>query len=129
MVLLFINSEKAAVEYAFFVPIMRHAFRIERAHVLKHNGANSILFIFFFFVVVSHRVPPPHLSPFVNNEAEGYVPDYAETIKRMQAAAKKQLLPMPGIDDHDLDDAQNLLAEGIIDRTEANEVAEKKRKV
>lgn len=78
---------------------------------------------------MSHRVPPPHLSPFVDNEAEGYVPEYAETIKRLQAAAKKQLLPMPGMDNRDLDDAQNLLVEGIIDRTEANEAAEKKRKV
>ncbi|XXG45186.1 hypothetical protein AAC387_Pa02g0337 [Persea americana] len=75
------------------------------------------------------RVPPPHLSPFVDNEAEGYVPEYAETIKRLQAAAKKQLLPMPGMDNRDLDDAQNLLVEGIIDRTEANEAAEKKRKM
>lgn len=36
---------------------------------------------------------------------------------------------MPGMDNRDLDDAQNLLVEGIIDRTEANEAAEKKRKV
>ncbi|GKA58687.1 pescadillo [Tanacetum coccineum] len=30
-----------------------------------------------------HRI----LSPFVDNEAEGYVPEYADTIKRLQAAA------------------------------------------
>lgn len=75
------------------------------------------------------RVPPPHLSPFVDNEAEGYVPEYAETIKRLQAAVKSQVLPMPGLGDGDLDDPQKLLADGVIDRAEANEAAEKKRKL
>lgn len=65
----------------------------------------------------------------MDNEAEGYVPEYAETIKRLQAAARKEILPMPGGEQDDFDNAQNLLAEGIIDRAKAKEAAERKRKV
>lgn len=69
------------------------------------------------------------MSPFVDNETEGYVPDYADTIKRLQAAARNEVLPLPGMGTEDLEDPQNLLVEGVINRAEANEAAERKRKV
>ncbi|KAL3153967.1 hypothetical protein ABBQ32_013523 [Trebouxia sp. C0010 RCD-2024] len=33
-------------------------------------------------------VPPPHLSPFVQNEEEGYVPDYLQTMLKLQGQAQ-----------------------------------------
>ncbi|KAL1554373.1 pescadillo [Salvia divinorum] len=72
-------------------------------------------------------VPPPHLSPFVDNDAEGHVPEYAEAIERLKAAERKEVLPLPGMGNEDLDDPQSLL--GIIDRAEAIEAAKKKQKM
>ncbi|KAG8372922.1 hypothetical protein BUALT_Bualt12G0117400 [Buddleja alternifolia] len=72
-------------------------------------------------------IPPPHLSPFVNNEAEGHVPEYAEAIERLKAADRKEVLPLPGIGKEDLNDPQSLL--DIIDRAEAIEAAKRKQKM
>lgn len=70
------------------------------------------------------------MSPFINYDEEGaYIPDYAKTIKHLQAAARKEILPLPGVGKDALEDPQNLLVEGIIDRAEANDAAQRKQKV
>ncbi|EYU37885.1 hypothetical protein ABFS82_02G015500 [Erythranthe guttata] len=71
-------------------------------------------------------IPPPHLSPFVDNEAEGHVPDYAEAVERIKAAGRKEVLPLPGTGIEDLDDPQGLL---VSDRQEAIEAAKRKQQI
>lgn len=78
--------------------------------------------------MVACRIPPPHLSPFVDNEAVGYIPDYAEKIKQLKAAARRQVIPVPDVGT-DVDDTQNVLLEGVASRVEAKEAAERKQQV
>lgn len=35
------------------------------------------------------QVPPPHLSPFVQSDEEGYVPDYLQTMLKLQVCSMK----------------------------------------
>ena len=42
---------------------------------------------------------------------------------------KSDVQPLPGMGNDDLDNSQNMLAEGYVSRTEAMEAAEKKQRV
>lgn len=36
------------------------------------------------------RQPPPHLSPFVSYKEDGYIPDYAKAMLKLQARLRSQ---------------------------------------
>lgn len=74
-----------------------------------------------------NSIPPPHLSPFVDNNEEGHVPEYAEAIERLKAAARNEVLPLPGTGKEDLDDPDKFVS--ITDRAEDIAAAERKQKV
>ncbi len=40
------------------------------------------------------KQPPPHLSPFVSYEEDGYIPDYAKAMLKLQARLCR-ILPAP----------------------------------
>jgi hypothetical protein len=71
---------------AFFIVCLECCRFLSRAYVQPQ----------WLFDSINHRVllpaelyapgkaPPPHLSPFVDNEAEGYTPEFALKIKQLQ---------------------------------------------
>lgn len=68
------------------------------------------------------------MSPFVDDEAEGYVPDFAEEIKKYKAGSR-QVAPLPLLGNEDSEDPQNLLAQGVDGRAKEKEDVERKKKV
>ncbi|GMH37426.1 hypothetical protein BSKO_05299 [Bryopsis sp. KO-2023] len=71
------------------------------------------------------KAPPPHLSPFVNDDEEGYVPDYAKTIRSIQEAANMVRQTVAGPTDQELGDDGDLELEELteIEKAEAQEKA------
>lgn len=69
------------------------------------------------------RVPPPHISPFVDNDKEGHIPDYAVTLEGYKSAGQNQVMPLPGLGDEDL-------GSSIVEaKSEHNEFAKKKKEL
>jgi pescadillo protein len=66
------------------------------------------------------KPPPPHLSPFVNAEDEGYTPDYQRTLLRLRAQAEATKAGRSLLEDADEDGAARLL-------TAEEEAAEEER--
>lgn len=83
-----------------------------------HAAVMMLIYIFFDL-----RVPPPHLSPFVDNDQEGHMPDYAVTLEGYKSVGQNQVMPLPGLGDEDLG---NSIVEA---KSEHNEFAKKKKEV
>ncbi|THU55828.1 hypothetical protein C4D60_Mb11t10730 [Musa balbisiana] len=80
---------------------------------------------------LQHQLPAnePAFGAVVSWEGDGSPFKESYDVITHQAAAKKLSVTNARLENQDLDDPQTLLVEGIIDRTEANEAAEKKRKL
>jgi pescadillo protein len=80
---------------------------------------------FAFLLPVSEYAPgsslPPHLSPFVNDEQEGYVPERKQQILRFIEQSKLGLAP-PAITSAAADDEERELDEGELDHVDAEEL-------
>lgn len=64
-------------------------------------------------------VPPPHLSPFVQNDEEGYVPDYLQTMLKLQEQAQAARKRAAGTMDEYTFIAEDRQAEGQIEAAPA----------
>lgn len=100
--------------------IMIVFFLVEDSDTIFHDSVHALVLC---------RQLPPHLSPFVDNEAEDYLPDYAKKIKLLQSAARKETFSLLDASNHDDADPNNLLAEAVADRVKAKEAAERKHRV
>eukprot|EP00246_Nothoceros_aenigmaticus_P016867 TRINITY_DN7891_c0_g1_i1.p1 TRINITY_DN7891_c0_g1~~TRINITY_DN7891_c0_g1_i1.p1 ORF type:complete len:548 (+),score=126.02 TRINITY_DN7891_c0_g1_i1:94-1644(+) len=104
-------------------PTQSHMF-LSRIYVQPqwiYDSANALIFLPTDSYLLG-KIPPPHLSPFADNDAEGYMPEYAETIKRLKHASEKHVLPLPGTED-EIDDTRQLEAAAAIHRSQLAEVA------
>ena len=75
-------------------------------------------------MAVCCRVPPPHLSPFVNHTEEGYVPEYAKVLEQLKEGEEEiagESSTLPGGDELETANDLKLREE---DRAAASKIAE-----
>lgn len=63
----------------------------------------------------------------MNNEVEGYVPEYAETIERLKASVETVVAPLPGSEEDTYDRLEQLKAAAINRQNERTEAAGKEQ--
>ncbi|GAX74298.1 hypothetical protein CEUSTIGMA_g1747.t1 [Chlamydomonas eustigma] len=105
------ESDEAITHQVVDRPVQGHRF-LSRRYVQPQWVLDSANFRVLMpsDLYIPGKVPPPHLSPFVNDDEEGYTPDFAVTVKKLQEAAKAARLRACGAQKSGEDD---FVGEGV----------------
>lgn len=84
------ENDEAVTHQVVDRPVQGHRF-LSRAYVQPQwvvDSANARVLV-PAGLYAPGAAPPPHLSPFVDHEAEGYTPEFAQTVAKLQDAARR----------------------------------------
>ncbi|GBF98730.1 hypothetical protein Rsub_11279 [Raphidocelis subcapitata] len=107
------ESDEAVTHQVVDRPVQGHRF-LSRAYVQPQwavDSANARVLL-PAELYAPGRAPPPHLSPFVDHEAEGYTPEFAETVARLQEAARRARERAAGLSSEAAAFAEDAAADG-----------------